>query len=59
VERLSALIRTTDAEFLVAGGVRDTAVLTQLRDADVAGVILGEALVNGSIDYGAALAVAA
>ncbi len=59
VERLSALIRTTDAEFLVAGGVRDTAVLTQLRDAGVAGVILGEALVNGSIDYGAALAVAA
>ena len=59
VERLGALIRTTDAEFLVAGGVRDTAVLTGLRDAGVTGVILGEALVNGSIDYAAALAVAA
>jgi phosphoribosylformimino-5-aminoimidazole carboxamide ribotide isomerase len=59
VERLKSLVRTTDAEFLVAGGVRDTAALERLREVGVAGVILGEALVNGSIDYGAATAVAA
>jgi phosphoribosylformimino-5-aminoimidazole carboxamide ribotide isomerase len=48
-----------DAEFLVAGGVQDLSQLQVLRDAGVAGVILGEALLAGRIDYGAALAAVA
>jgi phosphoribosylformimino-5-aminoimidazole carboxamide ribotide isomerase len=59
VERLRALIRATDAEFLVAGGVRETSALARLRDAGVGGVILGEVLVNGVLEYGAAVAAAA
>ena len=41
-----------------AGGVTDTAVLGELAAAGVGAVILGEALLNGSLDFGAALAVA-
>ena len=55
---LRALVTSYDAEFLVAGGVTDTAVLRRLRDAGVAGVILGEALISGAVDYPAALAAA-
>ena len=47
------------AEFHVAGGVTELAVLAQLRDAGVAGVILGEALLAGAIDFRAAMAAAA
>ena len=53
------LVRSFDAEFLVAGGVRDLPSLARLRDAGVAGVILGEALLSGAIDYPAALEAAA
>ena len=48
-----------DAEILVAGGVRDLDGLRRLRDAGVAGVILGEALLSGAIDLPAALEAAA
>jgi phosphoribosylformimino-5-aminoimidazole carboxamide ribotide isomerase len=41
-------------ELLVAGGVRDLEALRRLRDAGVAGIILGEALLSGAIDYVAA-----
>ena len=53
------LVRTYDAEILVAGGVRDLDGLRRLRDTGVAGVILGEVLLSGAIDYPAALEAAA
>jgi phosphoribosylformimino-5-aminoimidazole carboxamide ribotide isomerase len=45
-----------DAEVVVAGGVDSIDGLRQLRDAGVAGVILGEALFTGAIDLGEAIA---
>jgi phosphoribosylformimino-5-aminoimidazole carboxamide ribotide isomerase len=48
-----------DAEFLVAGGVTDVRVITRLREAGVAGVILGQALISGAVDYPAATTAAA
>lgn len=56
---LSELARLVDAEILVAGGVTAVEVLPALRDAGVAGVILGEALFTGAVDFQAALRVAA
>jgi phosphoribosylformimino-5-aminoimidazole carboxamide ribotide isomerase len=56
---LQNLVRTYDVEVLVAGGVPDVAGLSRLRDAGVAGVILGEALLSGAIDFPAALEAAA
>jgi phosphoribosylformimino-5-aminoimidazole carboxamide ribotide isomerase len=57
--RTAALVRSYDADFLVAGGVRDINGLQRVRDSGVAGVILGEALLSGTIDYPAALEAAA
>ncbi len=59
VASLGRLARGHDAEFVLAGGVTDIDVLPRLRDAGMAGVLLGEALIAGAIDYPAALAVAA
>jgi len=59
LEPTRRLIRTYDAEILVAGGVRDLDGLRRVRDAGVAGVILGEALFSGAIEYPAALEAAA
>lgn len=59
LERMRSLVRSYDAEILVAGGVRDLDGLARLRDTGVAGVILGEALLTGAIDYPSALAAAA
>jgi phosphoribosylformimino-5-aminoimidazole carboxamide ribotide isomerase len=59
VARTDALVRSYDADFLVAGGVSDLAGLRRVRDSGVAGVILGEALLSGAIDYPAALEAAA
>jgi phosphoribosylformimino-5-aminoimidazole carboxamide ribonucleotide (ProFAR) isomerase len=59
LERTRQLIRTYDAEILVAGGVSDLDGLRRLRDAGVRGVILGEALFSGTIEYPAALEAAA
>jgi len=56
---LSSLVRAYDVEVLVAGGASDVAGLRRLRDAGVAGVILGEALLSGTIDLPAALEAAA
>ena len=50
LERVRSLVRTYDAEILLAGGVRDLDGLRRSRDAGVAGVILGEALLSGAID---------
>ena len=57
--RTSSLVRSYDADFLVAGGVHDLDGLRRVRDTGVAGVILGEALLSGAIDYPAALEAAA
>lgn len=56
---LAGLARTHDADFLVAGGVADLEGIRRLRDAGVAGVLIGEALFSGAIDYRAALEAAA
>ena len=57
--RTAVLVRSYDADFLVAGGVSDLAGLRRVRDSGVVGVILGEALLSGAIDYPAALEAAA
>ncbi len=57
--RTRQLVRSYDAEILVAGGVRDIDGIRRLRDTGVAGVILGEVLLSGAIDYPAALEAAA
>jgi phosphoribosylformimino-5-aminoimidazole carboxamide ribotide isomerase len=56
---LNALARTHDIDLFVAGGARDLAGIGRLRDAGVSGIILGEALLSGAIDYPAALEAAA
>lgn len=59
LSRTRDLVRSYDVEVLVAGGARDLDGLRRLRDTGVAGVILGEALLSGAIDYPAALEAAA
>ena len=54
--QLQRLADGLDAEVLVAGGINSLDGLRQLRDAGVAGVILGEALFTGAIDLGEAIA---
>lgn len=59
LERTRELVRSYDAEILVAGGVRDLDGLRRLRDTGVSGVILGEVLFSGAIEFPAALEAAA
>ncbi len=59
LDLLGRLVRTYDADLVAAGGVRDLAGIRRLRDAGVHGVILGEALFSGAIDFTAALEAAA
>jgi phosphoribosylformimino-5-aminoimidazole carboxamide ribotide isomerase len=56
---LASLVRTYDVEVLVAGGVPDLDGIRRLRDAGVSGVILGETLLSGAIDFPAAVEAAA
>jgi phosphoribosylformimino-5-aminoimidazole carboxamide ribotide isomerase len=56
---LASLVRRHDADILVAGGASDLDGVRRLRDAGVAGVILGEALLSGAIDFPRALEAAA
>ena len=58
-EALLRRLTARDAEFLVAGGIQELAQLQRLRETGVAGVILGETLLAGRIDYGSALAAVA
>jgi phosphoribosylformimino-5-aminoimidazole carboxamide ribotide isomerase len=58
-ERVRSLVRSYDAEILVAGGVQDLDGIRRLRETGVAGLILGEALLSGAIDYPSALEAAA
>lgn len=56
---VAALARTVDAELLVAGGVTDLDGVRRVRDSGAAGIILGEALLSGAIDYQTAREAAA
>jgi phosphoribosylformimino-5-aminoimidazole carboxamide ribotide isomerase len=58
-ELLARLARSTDADFLVAGGASDIDGVRRLRDAGVAGIILGQALLSGAVDFSQALEAAA
>ena len=59
VDTLTRLVRQFDADLLIAGGVLDLDDVRRLRDAGLHGVLLGEALLSGAIDYPAALEAAA
>jgi phosphoribosylformimino-5-aminoimidazole carboxamide ribotide isomerase len=59
LDLLVALRASVGVEIVVAGGVRDLDGIRRLRDAGIAGIILGEALLSGAIDYTAALEAAA
>jgi phosphoribosylformimino-5-aminoimidazole carboxamide ribotide isomerase len=52
---VAALAGDIEAEVLVAGGVSRIEELVALRDAGVAGVVLGEVIFTGAIDLGDAL----
>lgn len=56
---LESLTAAHDVDILVAGGTSDLAGIARLRDAGVAGLILGDALLSGAIDFPAALEAAA
>jgi phosphoribosylformimino-5-aminoimidazole carboxamide ribotide isomerase len=56
---VDALVRRHDADVVVAGGITDLDGLRRLKDAGVTGVILGQALLSGSIDFPRALEAAA
>ena len=57
--QVAALARTVDADLLVAGGVTDIDGVRRVRDSGAAGIILGEALLSGAIDYQSAREAAA
>jgi phosphoribosylformimino-5-aminoimidazole carboxamide ribotide isomerase len=56
---IGRLVRDLDLEVLVAGGIVDLAGIRRLREAGAAGIVLGEALLTGRIEYPAALEAAA
>jgi phosphoribosylformimino-5-aminoimidazole carboxamide ribotide isomerase len=56
---LDSLVRRHDSDILVAGGVTDLDGVRRMRDAGVTGLILGEALLSGTIDFPRALEAAA
>jgi phosphoribosylformimino-5-aminoimidazole carboxamide ribotide isomerase len=55
---LAEMARTTRAEIFVAGGSVDLDSIRGLRDAAIAGIILGEPLLSGAIDFAKALEAA-
>ena len=59
IAEIAALARTVAADLVVAGGVSDLEGLRRVRDAGAAGIILGEALLSGAIDYQTAREAAA
>lgn len=56
---LASLVRRHDADILVAGGITDLDGVRRMRDAGITGLILGEALLSGAIDFPRALEAAA
>ena len=59
LDALGALGRRPGIDVIVAGGASDLEGIRRLRDAGIAGIILGEALLSGAIDFTAALEAAA
>jgi phosphoribosylformimino-5-aminoimidazole carboxamide ribotide isomerase len=59
IAEIAALARMVDADLVVAGGVNDLDAVRRVRDAGAAGIILGEALLSGAIDYQTAREAAA
>ena len=59
LDALGAVASRPDVDILVAGGVSDLDGVRRLRDAGIAGIILGEALLSGAIDFTAAQEAAA
>jgi len=59
LEVLAGLARDVEADLLVAGGVSDLDSVRRLRDIGVTGIIVGEALLSGALDYPAAVEAAA
>ena len=59
IAAIAALARTMDADLLVAGGISDLDGVRRVRDTGAAGIILGEALLSGAIDYQTAREAAA
>ena len=59
LDALGPLIRNHDLEVFVAGGVTGLDGVRRLRDGGVTGIILGEALLSGAIEFPAALEAAA
>ena len=57
--RVRSVVRSYDAEVLVAGGVRDLDAVRRVRDTGATGLILGEALLSGTIDLPTAVEAAA
>ena len=56
---IASLVRRGDLDVLVAGGAADLEAIRRLRDAGVAGLILGEPLLTGAIELPRALEAAA
>ncbi len=56
---LAELARTVRAEMFVAGGSVDLEAIKGLRDSGIAGIILGEPLLSGAVDFAKALEAAA
>ena len=56
---LGSLASRPGIDILVAGGATDLDGIRRLRDAGIAGIILGEALLSGAIDFIAAVEAAA
>ncbi len=55
---LGDLARDSGAELFVAGGIVDLDTIRGLRDASIAGIILGEPLLSGALDFETALEAA-
>ncbi len=55
---LSNLTGSIGAEVFVAGGSPDLDTIRSLREASIAGIILGEPLLSGAIDFAKALEIA-
>jgi phosphoribosylformimino-5-aminoimidazole carboxamide ribonucleotide (ProFAR) isomerase len=53
------MARTIRAEIFIAGGSVDLDSIRGLRDASIAGIILGEPLLSGALDFAKALEAAA
>jgi phosphoribosylformimino-5-aminoimidazole carboxamide ribotide isomerase len=56
---LGPIAARADLDLVVAGGATDLDGIRRLRDAGIAGIILGEALLSGAIDFSAAREAAA